>query len=136
MKTDIPLIKAGTQLNEVIETVSNTDNYYYCVVDSGNKLLGVITLNGIRNTFATQELNEWLVALDIMEPVIAETTSELSLQDALEKADKFEVGFLPVITSQDSRTIEGLLDINSVHRKLSAEILSKQKEADRMATAG
>jgi hypothetical protein len=71
-----------------------------------------------------------------MEPVIAETTSELSLQDALEKADKFEVGFLPVITSQDSRTIEGLLDINSVHRKLSAEILSKQKEADRMATAG
>jgi len=134
MKTDIPLIKTGTSLKEVIQIVSSTDNFYYCVVDNDNKLLGVITLDGIRNTFATEELNEWLVALDIMEPIITETTPQTSLADALEKANRFETEFLPVVTSGENRKLEGLLDVNAVHRKLSTETLSKQREADRMAT--
>ncbi len=28
--------------------------------------VGAITLSGVRNTFATRELNDWLVALDVI----------------------------------------------------------------------
>ena len=67
MDTEVPVISAGMPLSEVITMVSSTNNFFYSVVDNDNKLIGGITLDGIRNTFATQELNDWLVALDIAE---------------------------------------------------------------------
>jgi hypothetical protein len=39
----------------------------------------------IRNTLTTQALNDWLVELDIMGPVIATVTPDMLLWDAFKK---------------------------------------------------
>ncbi|MHC4679183.1 MAG: cation:proton antiporter domain-containing protein [Planctomycetota bacterium] len=82
MDTEAPVIPAGMSLSELIKLVSNTSNYYYSVVDNDKKLMGGITLDGIRSTFATQELNDWLIALDIVEPIIAKVTPNVALASA------------------------------------------------------
>lgn len=130
MDTDVPVMEAGLSLSEVIKLVSNTDSLYYCVVDYPDKLIGAVTLDGIRNTFSTQELNEWLVALDVAEPIIAKVTPETTLSEALEKIRQLDVEFLPVVTKSNGDKHIGILTERSVRRRLSAEILAKQKEAD------
>ncbi|HUU20285.1 MAG TPA: cation:proton antiporter [Sedimentisphaerales bacterium] len=132
MDTDVPVMEAGLPLSEVIRLVSNTDSLYYCLVDNAGKLTGAITLEGIRNTFSTQELNDWLVALDVAEPVIAKVTPETALSEALETIRHLDVEFLPVVTSADSDKHVGILRQRSVRRRLSAEVLAKQKEADNL----
>jgi len=127
-----PVIPAGMGLAEVIDLVSRTDSFYYPVVAAENKLIGAITLNGIRNTFATQELNDWLVALDIMEPVIARATPDMPLSEALQRAHRYHVDHLPVVGSEADATLAGLLDCPAVHRSLSAEVLARQEKADSM----
>jgi len=136
MDTDIPVLSAGTPLCEVIQVVSQTRSNYYSVVDTDNRVIGAITMDGIRSTFATQELNDWLVALDIVEPVVATTTPETALAEAIETAHDLDVEQLPVVTAEDGGTYLGILDERSVRRRLSAEVLSKQKEADTMYRAG
>jgi Kef-type K+ transport system membrane component KefB len=133
MDTEVPVISAGMPLSEVITMVSSTNNFFYSVVDNDNKLIGGITLNGIRNTFATQELNDWLVALDIAEPVIAKVTPDVPLAEAFERTKHLDLGHLPVVNSSEDDGFIGVLNCRAVRRSLSAEVLSRQQKADSMA---
>jgi len=54
----VPAISAGLSLNELIKVVANTNSYCYPVIDNVGNLTGVITLDGIMNTFATQDLRK------------------------------------------------------------------------------
>ena len=133
MDKDVPVISAGTLLSEVIRVVSGTNNFFYPVVDNENKLIGGITLDGIRNTFATQELNDWLVALDIVEPVIFKATPDVPLAEAFERSNHLDLEHLPVVTSNEDDGFIGVLNCRAVRRSLSAEVLSRQQKADSMA---
>jgi CBS domain-containing protein len=130
MDTKVPVISAGMSLSEVIQVVSNTENFYYPVVGNDKQLVGAITLDNIRNTFATQELNDWLVALDIMEPVIATLTPGMPLSDAFEKTKRLDIEHLPVVASREEKKFVGVLNYRGVRRLLSAEVLSRQQKAD------
>lgn len=134
MDTEAPTISAGASLSEVIKVVSSTHSFYYSVVDNDRKLIGAITLDGIRNTFTTQELNDWLVALDIAEPVIARITPDMALAGALEKAKQLDIEHIPVTASSEGDSLVGLLDCRAVLRSLSAEVLSRQQKADMMSS--
>lgn len=138
MDTDVPVITAGTPLSEVIQLVSQTRSTYYSVVDADSNVIGAITMDGIRSTFATQELNDWLVALDIVEPLIGTITPETALAQAFEEIHELDAEQLPVVNAENGNCYLGILDHRSVLRRLSAEVLTRQKEADskyRAATA-
>ena len=130
MDTKVSVISAGMSLSEVIQVVSNTESFYYPVVDNDKQLVGAITLDNIRNTFATQELNDWLVALDIMEPVIATVTPEIPLSEAFETTKRLDIEHLPVVASGADKKFVGVLNCRGVRRSLSAEVLSRQQKAD------
>ncbi len=130
MDTKVSVISAGMSLSEVIKVVSNTESFYYPVVDNDKKLIGAITLDNIRNTFATQELNDWLVALDIMEHVLATVTPDMPLSEALEKTKRLDIEYLPVVASDEVKNFVGVLNYRGVRRTLSAEVLSRQQKAD------
>jgi Kef-type K+ transport system membrane component KefB len=136
MDTKMPVISPATSLSEVIRIVSDSENFFYPVVDNDKKLVGALTLDGIRKTFTTQELNDWLVALDIMEPIIAETTPDTPLAEAFDKARRLDMEHLPVVTSPKDERFVGLLNCRAVRRSLSAEVLAKQQAADSMYSVG
>ncbi len=129
-ETDVPVITAGTPMSEILTTFADTDAYYYPVVDKANKLIGSITMEGMRNTFTTQGINDWLIALDIMQPVIATTTADTSLEKAIRKTKELDLEFLPVVSEQQE--FAGVINLRSLYRKISATILEKQKQADAM----
>ena len=126
----MPVISAGLSLSEVIKLVSGTDSFYYPVVDNENKLIGSVTLDGIRKTFATQELNDWLVALDIAEPVVASVAPDMELSRAFKKSKRLDIEYVPVTISDQDASFVGMLDCRAVHRSLSAEVLKRQQKAD------
>jgi CBS domain-containing protein len=114
----------------VIKVFSSTNNFYYSVVDTDKKLMGIITLAGIRNTFAKEELNEWLVALDLAEPAAAKVTPDVRLSQALVEMERKGIECVPVVASQQGGEYVGVLEGSAVRRRLSAKVLDKQREAD------
>ena len=136
MDRTVPIISPGLSLNGVIELVSSTDSFYYPVVDNDDKLIGAVTLDGIRNTFATQELHDWLIALDVAEPVTGRLTPEIRLSEAFDKIKQLGIEYVPVVDSSQADKFVGVLSNNAVHRKLSAEVVAKQHEADSMYGRG
>jgi Mg/Co/Ni transporter MgtE len=72
------------------------------------------------------------VALDIAEPVIAKITPDRRLSEAMDIITQMDLEYLHVVTSNDGDKHVGMLSVRSVHRRLSTEVLAKQKEADDM----
>jgi Kef-type K+ transport system membrane component KefB len=132
MEPDVPVIAAGASLSDVLEIVSNTTHPCYCVVDNLRKIIGVITLDGIRNIFVARELSEWLVALDIAEPIVEMVTPNTTLSEAIEMMERERIEYAVIVSSKQSREYAGVLDSRAMRRRLSAEVLSKQREADSM----
>ena len=133
MDSSCPVVAEDAPVAEIIRIVSETDNTFYPVVDDKGNLVGSITMEGIRKTFATQELGNWLVAVDIMEPVAARTRADEALGEALAEAAKLGVQDVAVVEPDDGR-FAGVLNIPMVHRRLGAEVLARQQKADAMAT--
>lgn len=130
METDVPLISSGLCLSEVIKVVSSTKSFYYSVVDQNNNLVGAVTLDGIRNTFMTQEINDWLIALDIAEPIIERISPQMPLEEAFGKSEKLNLDYIPVTISEEDKQFAGILNVRAAHRSLSTEVLSRQQKAD------
>jgi len=68
-----------------------------CVVDDDNRLMGIITLKGVRQALITRELVDLLIAGDLVIPIPAVTEDSLVPQ-ALENIEKYDVENIPVIT--------------------------------------
>lgn len=132
MDSQVPVIATGTEVDELIRIVSETDYFFYPVVDNDKKLIGIVTLDGIRNTFNTQQLNQWLVALDLAENVVIKITPQMPLADALETAKRYFLQHIPVVSSEKENVFVAVLDLQAVQRVLSAEVLSRQQKADTM----
>ncbi len=130
MDSGIPVISYGTSLTEIIETVGKSTSFYFPCVDTNGKLIGAITLDGIRTTFADRELHDWLVALDVLEPAEEKLTPDIPLSQALEAMKRCNAEYLPIVDSIIDDKLIGIIDSRSVHRKLTAFVLEKQKIAD------
>jgi CBS domain-containing protein len=80
-------------------------------------------------------LNDWLVVLDIMEPIIDRITPDAPLAEALDRAKRLDIEHLPVVASSQQGTFVGLLNCRAVHRSISAEVLARQQKADNIHNA-
>jgi len=135
MVKELVVIPEHTPISETIKIFGRTKSFYYPVLDRNNNVTGAMTIDNIRNTFANQELNDWLVAMDIAEPIIAKVTPQTPLSEAFETAKHFDIEYLTVVSSSDENKFVGVLDCRSARRQLSAEVLSRQKEADKIHSA-
>jgi CBS domain-containing protein len=129
------VIPEHTPLSEIIKIFGRTKSFYYPMLDRNNNVTGAMTIDSIRNTFANQELHDWLLALDIAEPVVAKVTPKTLLSEAFETAKHFDIEHLTVVSSSDGNKFVGVLNCREARRQLSAEVLSRQEEADKIHSA-
>jgi Kef-type K+ transport system membrane component KefB/CBS domain-containing protein len=123
-----PLIYESMSLNEILRIFSESDNLYYPVVNSDKKLLGIITIDNIKDTLAASELGSFLLAHDLMEPVIAVTAPDTALSEVKEILSRNAVEYLPVVTKENK--ILGMLESRSMQRQISRRIIEMREKAE------
>jgi Kef-type K+ transport system membrane component KefB len=128
MDANIPLIYENMSLSEILKTFGETDNLYYPVVDKKRKLLGVITVDHIKNSLTTSGLDTFLLAHDLMEPVIAKSSPNLPMDEALETLSRYNIEYLPVVSAKDE--VIGFLERRQISRKISTKLIELQKQAE------
>ena len=130
MDPDPVTIPQNLPLGRILEIFSTTDFLYYPVVDSKSTIIGVITIANIKEMFANRDVADWLLACDVAEPVIDKTTPDKPLADTLDYIRKYDLEQIPVVASDDTNTLLGILDYRKVNRRISAEVLRRRKIAD------
>jgi Kef-type K+ transport system membrane component KefB/predicted transcriptional regulator len=128
MDTTIPLIYENMTLAQILKIFSETDNLYYPVVDENKKLLGVITVDHIKNSLTTSGLDSFLLAYDLMEPVVAKASYDLPMVEVQEILSRYNLEYLPVVSSKNE--VLGFLERKQISRKISTKLIELQKQAE------
>ena len=135
MDADHAVIRQDVSLGEILTVFSTTDNVYYPVTDNDSKIIGKITITGIKEMFANQDAAGWLLACDVAEPIVDKTTPDKPLEEVYEHMQKFDIEEIIVVDRSDDQKLVGVLDYRKSLRKISTEVLRRKESADQMAGA-
>ncbi|MDP8290324.1 MAG: CBS domain-containing protein, partial [Candidatus Susulua stagnicola] len=103
-------------------------NLYYPVVDVNKSLLGIITIDNIKNTFMATSLNDLILAVDVMEPAIASITPNSSISELKNIFAKYNLEYLPVVNSNNK--VVGFTERRMVYKIISTRVMELQRQAD------
>ncbi len=121
MDREVPLIYENMLLTEVLRIFSESDHLYFPVVDADRHLLGIVTIDNIKDTFTATGLEKFLLAIDLMEPVVAKVSPEKSMSEVREILSKYNLDYLPVVDG-DNRIL-GLIEQRMIQRFISRKIM-------------
>ncbi|MCX5632142.1 MAG: CBS domain-containing protein [Phycisphaerae bacterium] len=129
MDTNPVTLREDLPLDAILDTLGKSDSLYYPVVDEQLRLKGIITVNGIKETFAQRDVAlDWLLACDIAQPADDKITLNTPLAKAMEYMKKFDLEYMPVVS--DDNKLVGAIDARVVNRRISAETLRKRRGRD------
>lgn len=128
MNADPPSFRENTPLSEILRAFSEGENIAFPVIDDRRELKGFVTIREIRESLATEGLEQWLLATDLMGPVAKTVSPEVPLYQALEEMRRDDVEFVPVVPRKDRARLVGMLEQGAVHRAIMAELLKKHAE--------
>jgi len=131
MDKNTPLIYKNMSLNKILNIFSESDNLYYPVVDNNRRLLGIISVESIRNILMGKGLNELLLAIDFMQPSPASISSDSPLSYAKEILDKYNLEYLPVVNKDN--VVVGFIERRRFNRLISTKIMELQRREDYLA---
>ncbi len=129
MIKDPPLIYQKMSLTKVLEVFSHNPYLYYPVVNDEKELVGLISVHEIKNTFMVSGLDDFLLADDIMEPVIAVTSPQSPMTNVRDLLDKNNLDCMPVINKE--KKVVGFLDLQDIQRLISQKIAELHEEAEK-----
>ena len=133
MQKDVPIIYQNMHLANILKIFGETDNLYYPVVDKNKKLIGIITIENLKDAFSVSDLSDFLLANDLMEPVIASASPKTPMLDALEIMKQHHFEYLPIVS--DDNTVVGLLENRTIQRYISRKILEMKEKIDTLEQA-
>jgi len=120
MDKNPPLINENMQLSGILQIFSENDNLYYPVVNKDKKLCGIITIEGIKQTFLETDIGGLILANDLMEPVIASCLAETPMADVRDILNKYDIEYLPIIDKE--RKIAGFIELKKLNKFISTII--------------
>ncbi|MFH1996108.1 MAG: cation:proton antiporter [Candidatus Omnitrophota bacterium] len=127
MDANPPLIFENMRMADILRIFSDNDNLYYPVVDRGKILRGIITVEGIKQTFLEENIDSLILACDLMENVIATAFPEELTSEIKEKLNRYDIDYLPVINKDDR--IEGFIERKKLNKFVSTRIIELQEKA-------
>ncbi|RKZ27518.1 sodium:proton exchanger, partial [bacterium] len=128
MDKNIPVIYENMHLAKILTIFGETDNLYYPVTDKDKKLLGIITIENLKDAFSVSDLSDFLLADDLMEPAIASVSPKTPMLDVLEIMKQHNLEYLPIVSKDN--TIVGFLENRTIQRHISRKILEMKKRTD------
>jgi len=134
MDTAPASIAQDLSLQEILKIFSTTDAVYYPVIDNQSRITGEISIAGIKEMFANQDVAGWLLACDVAGPVKDKVTPERALEEVMEYMRKYDLEHIAVVVGDDDK-LAGVLNYHKVLRNISTEVLTRRKTADELALA-
>jgi Kef-type K+ transport system membrane component KefB/CBS domain-containing protein len=124
--TTIVPLKEGTPLNTVVQNFAEQETFVYPVVSSDGKIIGVLTFEMLKELLIDRDTWQWLVVGDVMQPARHRLSSKMNLAEALQEMSNNQVEAMPVVESDESEKLVGVLDQRAAQRSVGAELVRRQ----------
>ncbi|WP_422926412.1 chloride channel protein [Singulisphaera sp. PoT] len=128
----LQVVLQETPFSEVINTVAQSTEMLFPVVDRESRLVGIFSLRDVRLALLGSEVGMLVIASDLMTSPAVTVTPRDDLHTALQRLTELNVDQIPVVAENDPTRLIGLLDRREVVGAYSRSIkeLKQKNEAD------
>jgi predicted transcriptional regulator len=112
-------------LKKILTIFAERDNLYYPVADNQENLVGILSIEKLKDTFIASDLSDYLLAHDIMDKVIHTSYLSTEATEIYNIFEKSNVASIPLINELGK--VEGMIE-NRRMQQLIASRLSELKE--------
>ena len=130
MDPNVPVFSADAKVSDIMTRISDSDAMAFPVVDTEERVVGIVTMEYLKTCLGDSMVGEWLLANDIMEDVPALLNRDEILSDAVQTIRELEVESLPVVNNKEENVYQGMLEERRVNRFISRELFRRRKLAD------
>ena len=120
----VTLIPENMPFDMLIKLVTGSQDTHFPVIDPQGKLIGILSINDVREFLFEESLAKVVVARDVATPNVVTVGWNESLQGALDKMARINVDELPVTQADDPDKIAGMISkrdiISYYHGRMSA----------------
>ncbi len=128
LMTNTMMIEENKTIEQILQIFSERDDLVYPVINREKKVIGIITIDTLKDTFIASELSPFLLAHDIMLPLLGTCPAEAGAQEAFALMKKNNRDFLS-LTDKDGNCM-GILEERTARKKLSLMVWERQRKAD------
>jgi len=130
MQEDFFIIKENNNLHQIMDLMKKSDSYHFSVVGMSGDFMGIISLGDIRDTFYEEQLDQLIVAEDIVHEVKNVVYADQDLKTAISIFREKKISYLPVLKKEGSRKLVGQLESKKVMDLIIKELLLRQQEVE------
>ncbi|RKX88063.1 MAG: sodium:proton exchanger, partial [Spirochaetes bacterium] len=123
----IPHIRETDSISKILNLFSERDNFYYPVVDKDKKLVGIVSIDHLKDTFIASDFSDFLLAYDIMEPVICTCTPDTEATEVRKNLKEFAIQSIPMVDKEGK--VLGMIENRGLQQLFSRKIAELQKKA-------
>lgn len=120
----LTMIPENMPFEMLIKLVTTSQDTHFPVIDSRGKLIGILSINDVREFLFEESLARVVVARDVATPNVVTVSWDETLQSALDKMAAIGVDELPVIQEGNPDKIVGMISkrdiISHYHERMSA----------------
>ncbi|MBT3294627.1 MAG: sodium:proton exchanger [Verrucomicrobia bacterium] len=130
MDASAPAFPAHTRVADLFCRIPDSKAMSFCVTDDKQRVVGIVTMEELKQCLAEPSMNDWMMAFDLMRPAPDQLQAGTSLPDALQHMQETGLECLPVVSAGDPATYIGLIERQAVMRKVTQEVWRRRKVAD------
>jgi len=128
MLKDFVIVQEGEPIYRVAEKFANTNQTIFPVVSPEGSLSGILSINDIREIFINRDMWAWIIAADVMQPVLVKAKENDPLRKTYNLMNEFHLTEAIVGKEENGKFIPtGLLDIAALNRFVERERFIRSK---------
>lgn len=121
-------IQESASYKEVIDTLKESSNIYFPVIDNKREVHGAIQLDQIRSILFEEDIGPLIRAIDMANTNISTVTPDLGLKEAKEKFEFEEYDYLTVVENKDSKVLAGVIPKRKINKFIKRKLLETELE--------
>jgi len=128
MDKNSPSLDENAPMGKILKTFSGSPNLYYPVVNAKKIVTGIISVDGIKNSFMEEDLSALLLAADLKDDVVVSISEESLLSEVREILDKYSLECLPVVAEEGK--LVGFIERRMLDKQISTKLMELREKAD------
>jgi len=125
MNTNVESIAEGLPLDRMSEIISKSKYNSFPVLNSVNKLVGILSFNDYSDAIFDEDLKDLVVVKDLATAKVVTVSSEDDLYSALEKISREDYSTLPVVSPHDPAQLIGIVTRRDIIGAYEKAVLKK-----------
>ncbi|MFH1665389.1 MAG: cation:proton antiporter [Candidatus Omnitrophota bacterium] len=130
MEEDFFVIKENYNLHQMIDIMKESDAYDFSVVGMDGKFMGIISLGELRETFNEVQMDQLVLASDIVQAVGTVAYADQDLRDVMKIFKAKNIDYLPVMEKKGSGRLVGQLKYRKITERIEKEVMLRQQELE------